>query len=155
MLRSIHRFHGWPGITLEAIFSTVINIILVNCHALFKLVDSRVWNRLQNVEFKFPKFSVLGQTGSLTLWQKERKTANSYGGLKHCTAFENSWKMNHSQQRILLFIPKDACGESRKPVRPWRECSALPRNLSTRSPSTHRLPQVSLGTSTWFRKHLI
>lgn len=31
--------------------------------------------RLQNVEFKCPKFSVLGQTGSLTLGQKERKTA--------------------------------------------------------------------------------
>lgn len=111
--------------------------------------------RLQNVEFKCPKFSVLGQTGSLTLGQKERKTANRYGGLRYCT-FESSWKRNLSQQRLLLFIPryKEACGENRKPVHPCRECSVVPRNLSTRTQHT-KVSWALLGTSTWFPKHLV
>lgn len=111
--------------------------------------------RLQNVKFKCPKFSVLGQTGSLTLGQKERKTANGYGGLRYCT-FENSWKRNHAQQRLLLFIPwyKDVCGENRKPVHPWRERSSVSRNLSTRIQHM----EVSSGFAEdfyWFPNHLV
>lgn len=111
--------------------------------------------RLKNVEFKCPNISVLRQTGSLTLGQKEIKTANSYGGLRHCT-FESSWKRNHSQQRLLLFIPryKEAYGENRKPVHPWREHSAVPRHLSTRTQHT-KVSWDLLGTSTWFPKHLV